>query len=389
MAGRPALRIGQHGKIVRTQLTQGVWLAKCRYRDADGVTRIVERRSPAMDQHGKGAEDALLEALASRRTPGTADVSLDTKITDLIKLHIDRLEEDGKAERTIGTYRYTAEKFGKNIANVRVREATPPRLDAALRSMQTAHGAVMARHSKTMLRGALRLAVMAGVLPTNPVRDVETRLRSKTRPKGAPALTAEQFGALLAQLAASKFCQQKDLADPITMLMATGLRRSELLGLRWSDYNRAAKTVTVTGKLIRARGKGGLKRIDDTKTAAGLRTLPLPDFAVEMLTQRRRKPYVGEQSMIFPSTAGSWRDPDNFNTAWRQARDALSLPDVTSHSFRKTMATLIDDAGLSARIGADQLGHAKVSMTQDVYMSRGRVHTAVSDLVGKAAKNDE
>jgi len=61
---------------------------------------------------------------------------------------------------------------------------------------------------------------------------------------------------------------------------------------------------------------------------------------------------------------------------------------VTSHSFRKTVATLIDDEGLSARIGADQLGHAKVSMTQDKYMSRGRVHTQVTELLDRTI-NDE
>ena len=61
---------------------------------------------------------------------------------------------------------------------------------------------------------------------------------------------------------------------------------------------------------------------------------------------------------------------------------------MTSHSFRKTVATLIDDEGLSARIGADQLGHAKVSMTQDRYMSRGRVHTQVAELLDRTI-NDE
>ncbi|SIL69283.1 Phage integrase [Mycobacteroides abscessus subsp. abscessus] len=45
------------------------------------------------------------------------------------------------------------------------------------------------------------------------------------------------------------------------------------------------------------------------------------------------------------------------------------------------MATLIDDNGLSARVGADQLGHAKVSMTQDRYMARGKVHHEVADLL--------
>jgi integrase len=60
------------------------------------------------------------------------------------------------------------------------------------------------------------------------------------------------------------------------------------------------------------------------------------------------------------------------------------VPKVTTHSFRKTLATLIDEGGLSARVGADHLGHSKVSMTQDVYMTRGKVHTEVADLLDDA-----
>jgi integrase len=85
--------------------------------------------------------------------------------------------------------------------------------------------------------------------------------------------------------------------------------------------------------------------------------------------------------VIFPSGTGTLRDPENFAGQWRAARDQLGVPDITTHSFRKTVATLIDDAGLSARIGADHLGHAKVSMTQDRYMSRGRVHHQVAELL--------
>ena len=92
--------------------------------------------------------------------------------------------------------------------------------------------------------------------------------------------------------------------------------------------------------------------------------------------------------MIFSSTAGTLRDPDNFGKQWRTARDQLGVPDVTSHSFRKTVATLIDDEGLSARIGADHLGHANVSMTQDRYMARGQVHSQVAELLDRAI-NDE
>jgi integrase len=63
---------------------------------------------------------------------------------------------------------------------------------------------------------------------------------------------------------------------------------------------------------------------------------------------------------------------------------------VTTHSFRKSLATLIDDEGLSARIGADHLGHTDVSMTQDKYTSRGPVHTQVADMLGGVVgMNDE
>jgi integrase len=213
-------------------------------------------------------------------------------------------------------------------------------------------------YARGILKGGLHLAVMANVVGANPVRDVSP-IRSKTRPKGATALTADDLRGLLAKLRASEACQRHDLIDPITLFIATGVRISELLGCLWTDFDATAATLTITGKVVRAAGKG-LLRIDETKTAAGLRTLPLPTIAVAVLSARRRLAYLGEQTMIFPSNAGTWRDPDNFRARWREVRDELGVPDATSHSFRKTVATLIDDEGLSARIGADHLGHSRI-----------------------------
>lgn len=111
-------------------------------------------------------------------------------------------------------------------------------------------------------------------------------------------------------------------------------------------------TVTVSGKIARIEGVG-LRRLDKGKTDSSKRTVPLPEFAIAALAERRGRPFWGEQRMIFPSSAGTCRDPDNFDKQWRKVRNALDVPDVTSHSFRKSVATMIDDAGLSARIGAD------------------------------------
>ncbi len=110
----------------------------------------------------------------------------------------------------------------KFIGGVRVGEATPARIDAAIRSMRTAHGATMARQTKTILRGALQLAVMANVLGANPVRDVQP-IRSSERPKGAVALTAEALRDVMGKLQADDYCRQHDIVDPIIVLVATGI----------------------------------------------------------------------------------------------------------------------------------------------------------------------
>ena len=98
-------------------------------------------------------------------------------------------------------------------------------------------------------------------------------------------------------------------------------------------------------------------RIDETKTAAGRRTIPLPKFAVLVLSAARAS-VPRRAGDDLPVDGGHMARPRQLPRPLAEVRDHLGVPDVTSHSFRKTVATLIDDEGLSARIGADHLGHA-------------------------------
>ena len=71
-----------------------------------------------------------------------------------------------------------------------------------------------------------------------------------------------------------------------------------------------------------------------------------------------------------PAPLGGWRDPSNTQADLREAFATAGFEWVTTHAFRKTVATLMDHAGLSSRAAADQLGHASTSMTTDVYFGR-------------------
>lgn len=86
------------------------------------------------------------------------------------------------------------------------------------------------------------------------MRDVTT-IKSKSKPKRATAITADQLRDLLAKLPANDYCQRHDLVDPITLFIATGTRRSELLGELWTDFDENAGTITGTGKIVRVKGK--------------------------------------------------------------------------------------------------------------------------------------
>ena len=92
------------------------------------------------------------------------------------------------------------------------------------------------------------------------------------------------------------------------------------------------------------------------------RTLLLPPFATDLL--RRRRPGATPHTSLFPDSLGGWRDPSNTSRDFREARDA---------------------AGLSARAVADQLGHAKPSMTQDVYTGRKIVNPHAAAALEAAA----
>lgn len=99
-----------------------------------------------------------------------------------------------------------------------------------------------------------------------------------------------------------------------------------------------------------------------------------------------------EYDLVFPSEEWTLRDPGNVGHQWQRVRTALGIPDdITAHSFRGAVATILDDAGISARIAADVFGHSDPAMTQRRYMARGRVHTAAAaldDAVGGLTWNE-
>ncbi|WP_344717074.1 tyrosine-type recombinase/integrase [Oerskovia jenensis] len=90
---------------------------------------------------------------------------------------------------------------------------------------------------------------------------------------------------------------------------------------------------------------------------------------------------MDETDVVFPSPMGKLRDPSNTTKTLRALLDQAGFGWATSHTFRKTAATLMDQAHMSAREIAGQLGHANPSLTTDVYMDRRPATTRAAQVL--------
>jgi integrase len=97
---------------------------------------------------------------------------------------------------------------------------------------------------------------------------------------------------------------------------------------------------------------------------------------------------ANEWEAVFTSATGRLRDPSNTQADLRVAFPRIGYGDITAHTFRRAVATLMDLAGLSARAAADQLGHAKVSMTQDHYFGRNVARTGAAGVLESLQKRE-
>jgi integrase len=165
----------------------------------------------------------------------------------------------------------------------------------------------------------------------------------------------------------------------VRFFIATGERRGEALGAHWADFDANAQTLTMSGNIVEVRGKGTIR--NHGKSATSARDIPLPAWCVQMLEERRSAlGMAGEETPIFPNSRGGYLNASNLtNRHWVPFRKRAGYEWVTFHTFRKTVGTLLDDAGLSARQIADVLGHSHPSMTLNTYMGRGQENRASAE----------
>lgn len=218
------------------------------------------------------------------------------------------------------------------------------------------------RHHRGTLRRALADALRDGLVTRNVAALAEPPPLDKAE---RTYLTAAQVRTVIERA-------REERHWPLwIVIVTTGLRVSEALGLAWSDVDLDARTVTVSRQLARVDGQWVRSK---PKTRKSRRTVPLTPQGVEAFAEQRRRQDAerGEHprpidGLVFTTPTGAPIHSTNLLPPFRAMLARLGLPRITIHDLRHSAATMMLAAGVPIPVIADILGHSTVRVTADLY----------------------
>ena len=218
-------------------------------------------------------------------------------------------------------------------------------------------------HHHRVLREALRQAVRWQMLSVNPVDAVRP---PRVERKEIAPLDESGVQILLKSLEGTR------LRTPALLAVGTGLRRGELLGLRWQDVDLKAGRLSVRQNLQTTRSGLIFK---SPKTAKGRRSVSLGGSLVAALKRHKREqvakrlrmgPVYQDRGLVFCEDDGAPWSPDCFSAEWHKTMKAQGRQ-VRFHDLRHTHATLLLRKGIHPKVVSERLGHSTVGITLDTY----------------------
>lgn len=256
--------------------------------------------------------------------------------------------------------------FIPRLGKIKLQELRPDQIQL-LYSLKIKEGysTRSVRMMRDILRNALNQAIRWGLITRNPVLSTKPPKRQKREMK---YLTKRQVKKLLAVVDGTRHAALYHIA------VTTGLRKGELLGLKWSGINWENRQLQVRRQLQRVHKQGLL--FSQPKTVGSNRVVALGHVVIEKLKkhqelQNDQKKVAGkkwqENDLLFPTTIGTPYEPRNLVRHFEELLQKNRIPRVRFHDLRHTAATLMLQKGIHPKVVQERLGHSSITITLDTY----------------------
>ena len=219
-------------------------------------------------------------------------------------------------------------------------------------------------HIHRIFRAALQQAVKWQILVRNPCNAVAP---PKPETKERLTFTTEETLKVLEK------AQGTCLYLPVLLAVTTGMRRGEIIGLRWKDIDLKNKRLSVRQVAVQTKVYG--VEFKEPKTQKSVRTIALPDMTVLALKQHKAEQAetnlqlgrgLSEDTLLFETPVGIWA-PDQLTATYKRFNARHKLKRVTFHDLRHTHATHLLEQNIHPKIVSERLGHSTIALTLDTY----------------------
>jgi len=220
------------------------------------------------------------------------------------------------------------------------------------------------RYYYSVLNIALNTAIKWQLVPTNPCKGVTPP--KKNQPK-MTVLTEEQANQLL------EGAKDTSLYLPVVLALTCGMRRGEILGLKWDDVDFDTKTIYVQRNLTMVKGKTSIRA---PKTEQGKRSITMTKITARALKEEKKKQAQNKLTLgtrykdngfVCCWDDGTHYRPDYITHAFPKLLKKLELPKIPFHNLRHTHASLLLLKGVHPKVVQERLGHSSISITLDTY----------------------
>jgi integrase len=278
------------------------------------------------------------------------------------------------APRTYESYELTVRlHLAPNIGHVRLHQLSAQGVQRLLNAKrETGLSARTVAYMRVVLRTALKQAMEWDLVARN--------VAAMAKP---PKAESPKFAILSADGARSLLEAAKSdrLGAIFSVAIACGLRKGEILGLRWSDVDLQARKLSVRQSVQRLSRKltgeaTGSLRAAEPKTKSSIRTITIPDSIVALLRAHRVRQIEArliagsqwkESGLVFTSVVGTAIDPSIVNSHLKSVLAKAGLPAIRFHDLRHSAASFMVDQGVHLRAVMAVLGHSSIRITADTY----------------------
>lgn len=279
------------------------------------------------------------------------------------------IDNGERKPKTVSFYHDTTKNIVAHFQGQIVQKITAPDIQKFLIYLRTEKGFAPqnVHHHYRTLNMIFAYAVRQELIVKNPMDKVD---RPKLARKRVDALTQEEAAAFFAALQE----QPLDFRCLLHLLITTGIRRGECIGLKWGDLDEKCGTITIQRNVVYTPQSGVV--VGTPKTAASVRVIPIMQSTLSMLlilkAQRKRETpgTILADSFIFPGEAGIFeaRDPNAVTRRVKRFMKAHGLPDLSPHDLRHSCATLLLGSGADIKSVQEILGHVNASTTLNFYI---------------------